>query len=80
MGAPPGETDKHVPIAGMLWMGAATVFYSISFTVVKGLQDDGVTVYQAVLFRQMLGLAVFLTMIISSGFSPLKTKVSGRQG
>lgn len=78
MGPPTGSADKHIPIAGMLWMCAATIFFSISFTVVKGLQDDGVTVYQAVLFRQMLGIAVFLPMIISSGFSPLKTNVPVR--
>ena len=78
MAAPAGETDKHVPIAGMLWMGAATLFFSISFTVVKGLQDDGLTVYQAVLFRQTLGIAIFLPMIISSGFAPLKTTVPVR--
>ncbi|MDP6140368.1 MAG: hypothetical protein QF866_04200 [Arenicellales bacterium] len=75
MGAPTGDTDKHVPIAGMLWMCAATIFFSVSFTVVKGLQDDGITVYQAVLFRQTLGIAVFMPMIISSGLSPLKTIV-----
>jgi len=78
MAAPAGETDKHVPVAGMLWMGAATLFFSVSFTVVKGLQDDGLTVYQAVLFRQTLGIAIFLPMIISSGFAPLRTKVPVR--
>lgn len=78
MAAPAGETDKHVPIAGMLWMGAATLFFSISFTVVKALQDDGLTVYQAVLFRQTLGIAIFLPMIIKSGFAPLKTIVPVR--
>lgn len=79
MGVPTGEADKHVPIAGMLWMGAATVFFSISFTVVKGLQDDGLTVYQAVLFRQTLGIAIFMPMIISGGLAPLRTKVPVRQ-
>ncbi len=75
MEAPTGNADKHAPIAGMLWMGAATIFFSISFTVVKGLQDDGLTVYQAVLFRQTFGLAVFMPMIISGGLAPLKTTV-----
>ena len=78
MGATTAGTDKHAPVAGMLWMGAATVFFSISFTLVKGLQDDGLTVYQAVLFRQTLGMAVFLPMIISGGFAPLKTAVPVR--
>ena len=78
MAAPAGETDKHVPLAGMLWMGAATLFFSVSFTVVKGLQDDGLTVYQAVLFRQTLGIAIFLPMIISSGLAPLRTAVPVR--
>jgi drug/metabolite transporter (DMT)-like permease len=78
MATPAGAADKHIPIAGILWMGAATVFFSISFTVVKGLQDGGVTVYQAVLFRQILGITVFLPMLISSGFAPLKTTVPAR--
>lgn len=75
MAAPTAATDKHSPIAGMLWMCAATVFFSLSFTLVKGLQDNGLTVYQAVLFRQALGLVFFLPLIIGSGFAPLKTPV-----
>jgi drug/metabolite transporter (DMT)-like permease len=78
MAAPTGETDKHVPIAGMLWMGAATIFFSISFTLVKVLQDDGLTVYQAVLFRQSFGLVIFIPMIISGGLAPLRTTVPVR--
>ena len=75
MGAPGGKADKHVPIAGMLWMGAATLFFSVSLTVVKGLQDDGVTVYQAALFRQTLGIIIFMPMIVSGGFAVMKTPV-----
>ena len=78
MAGPTGETDRHAPIAGMLWMSAATIFFSISFTLVKGLQDDGLTVYQAVLFRQTLGLVVFMPMIIGAGLAPLKTTVPAR--
>lgn len=79
MGAPTAGTDKHAPIAGMLWMSAATIFFSISFTVVKGLQDDGLTVYQAVLFRQTLGIVIFIPMLISGGLAPFRTKVPVRQ-
>jgi len=78
MATPTGETDKHAPIAGMLWMGAATIFFSFSFTLVKGLQDDGLTVYQAVLFRQTLGLAVLLPLMIRSGLAPFKSTVPVR--
>jgi len=78
MGAPAGAADKHIPIAGMLWMCAATVFFSISFTLVKGLQDDGLTVYQAVLFRQTLGIAIFMPMIIGGGLASIKTIVPVR--
>lgn len=78
MAKPAGEADKHSPVAGMLWMCAATVFFSLSFTLVKGLQDDGLTVFQAILFRQMLGMAIFMPMIVSSGFAPLRSPVPGR--
>ena len=78
MGTPTGEADKHAPIAGMLWMGMATIFFSISFALVKGLQDDGLTVYQAVLFRQVLGLAVFVPMMITGSLAPFKTTVPAR--
>ena len=78
MAAPAAGADRHVPVAGMLWMCGATIFFSLSFTLVKGLQDEGVTVYQAVLFRQTFGLLVFLPMIIGSGFAPLKTVVPVR--
>ncbi|MBT5457960.1 MAG: DMT family transporter [Rhodospirillaceae bacterium] len=78
MGVPAGETDKHAPVAGMLWMCAATVFFSISFTLVKGLQDDGLTVYQAVLFRQTLGMVIFMPMIVRGRLAPLRTTVPVR--
>lgn len=75
MAAPTGETDKHSPLAGILWMSAATLFFSISFTLVKDLQDHGLTVYQAVLFRQILGLSLFVPMIVGTGFAPVRTVV-----
>jgi len=70
--------DKHSPIAGMLWMSAATFFFSISFTLVKALQDDGLTVYQAVFFRQILGIAIFCPMLITGGVTQFKTVVPMR--
>lgn len=78
MAAPTGEINKHAPIAGILWMSAATIFFSLSFTLVKGLQDNGLTVYQAVLFRQTLGLAIFIPIIFSGNIAPLKTVVPTR--
>ena len=83
MAEPTGEADKHAPVAGMLWMCGATVFFSISFTLVKGLQDDGLTVFQAILFRQTLGMAIFMPMIISpmigvGRFAPLRSPVPAR--
>ncbi|MDC0033363.1 DMT family transporter [Alphaproteobacteria bacterium] len=56
-------------------MCAATVCFSFSFTLVKGLQDAGLTVFQAILFRQTLGIVIFMPMIIGSGFAPLRTAV-----
>ena len=78
MAVPAGQADKHSPIAGMLWMCAATIFFSISFTLVKGLLDEGLTVFQAVLFRQILGVTIFTPMIISSGMASLRTAVPVR--
>jgi len=75
MAAPAGQSDRHVPVAGMLWMGAATLFFSLSFTLVKSLQDGGLTVFQAALFRQVFGLVLFLPMIVRGGLAPLKTEV-----
>lgn len=78
MVTPAGNTDKHAPVAGIAWMSAATLFFSVSFTMVKGLQDHGLTVYQVVLFRQILGLALFTPMIINSGLAPFRTPVPVR--
>jgi drug/metabolite transporter (DMT)-like permease len=78
MADPAGAADKHSPVAGMLWMCGATVFFSLSFTLVKGLQDHGLTVFQAILFRQTLGMAIFMPMIINSGFAPLRSPVPAR--
>ena len=75
MAAPGGEADKHSPVAGILWMCAATVFFSLSFTLIKGLQDGGLTVYQAVLFRQTFGLAIFVPMLLRGGLAPVKSTV-----
>mgnify|MGYP003311475186 CR=1 FL=1 len=62
----------------MLWMSAATFFFAISFTLVKALQDDGLTVYQAVFFRQTLGIVIFFPMLITGGVAQFKTVVPMR--
>ncbi len=75
MNAPGAAADRHVPIAGMLWMLAATVFFSLSFTLVKGLQDAGLTVFQAILFRQLLGTTIVLPVMLGSDIATLKTAI-----
>lgn len=64
MAVPAGGPDKHNPVAGILWMLAAAVCFSVSLTLVKALQDDGVSVFQTVLFRQIFGLLIFGPMLI----------------
>jgi drug/metabolite transporter (DMT)-like permease len=57
-------------------MCGATVFFSCSLTLVKNLQDYGVTVFQAVLFRQLLGMLIFFPAVLfSGGIKQLKTTV-----
>ncbi len=68
--------DQHFPIPGILWMCGATLFFSISLTLVKSLQDYGLSVFQAVLFRQVLGMLIFLPTVLFSGeVKQLKTVV-----
>ena len=70
------NNDTHSPIPGILWMFGATIFFSVSFTLVKFLQDSGLTVFQAVLFRQVLGLLIFLPSVLGTReFTHLKTCV-----
>jgi len=72
----PDTKDRHIPIPGILWMCGATLFFSVSLTLVKFLQDMGLTAFQAVLFRQVLGMLIFLPTIIFSGeIKQLKTPV-----
>ncbi len=56
-------------------MLAATVFFSLSFTLVKGLQDAGLLVFQAILFRQLLGTTIVLPVMVGSGVATLKTAI-----
>ena len=73
--SPPAE-DRHFPIPGILWMCGATIFFSCSLTLVKTLQDYGLTVFQAVLFRQVLGMLIFFPAVLfSGGTKQLKTAV-----
>lgn len=58
--------DQHLPLTGILWMAAAALCFSASLSLVKALQDFGMTVFQAVLMRQVLGLIIFLPMLVRS--------------
>ncbi|MBB42773.1 MAG: hypothetical protein CMM44_03305 [Rhodospirillaceae bacterium] len=70
------SNDTHFPVPGIIWMCGATIFFSVSFTLVKFLQDSGVTVFQAVLFRQVLGLVIFLPSVLATTeIKHLKTSV-----
>lgn len=84
MPAPAGMTaaapDRHAPVAGMLWMLMAALCFSASFTLVKALQDFGMTVFQAVLIRQTLGLAVLSPLLIRGWSDLLRTEVRARHG
>ena len=73
-----GGPDKHAPVAGVLWMTGAAFCFSASFTLVKLLQDHGMTVFQAVLVRQALGLVVFLPVLVRGWPGLLKTEVRPR--
>jgi drug/metabolite transporter (DMT)-like permease len=75
MAAPAGGPDKHNPVAGILWMVAAALCFSASLTLVKALQVGGMTVFQAVLFRQVFGLMLFTPIILQAGVKTLKTTV-----
>ncbi len=68
--------DRHNPAAGILWMFSATLFFSISLTLVKHLQDIGLNAFQAVLFRQVLGTLIFLpAFFFGSALGQFKTQV-----
>ena len=73
-----GAPDIHRPVAGILWMVAAACCFAASLTLVKALQDGGMTVFQAVLFRQIFGLIIFMPVILRGGASSLKTGVPTR--
>ncbi len=67
-----------MPVAGVLWMTAAAVCFSASFALVKALQDSGMTVFQAVLFRQCLGLVLFLPVLLRSRSAVFGSEVRAR--
>ena len=74
-------TDKHTPIPGILWMCGATIFFSLSLTLVKYIQDQGLNAFQAVLFRQVLGVALVLPVVIAgTKLRELKTTVPLKHG
>ena len=73
-----GSPDKHNPVAGILWMIGAACCFAASLSLVKALQDDGMTPFQAVLFRQVFGLVIFIPVILRVGVTSLKTPVPHR--
>ena len=75
MAVPASGPDKHNPVAGILWMIGAAFCFSASLTLVKALQDGGMSAFQAVLFRQVFGLIIFTPIILRAGIGTLKTKV-----
>ena len=56
-------------------MVAAALCFSASLTLIKAVQDGGMTVFQAVLFRQIFGLIVFTPIILRAGAASMKTSV-----
>ena len=78
MAAPAGGPDRHNPVAGILWMVAAAGCFSASLSLVKALQDGGVTVFQTVLFRQIFGLIIFAPALIKGWPGILKSEVRPR--
>ncbi len=70
-----GAHDKHNPVAGITWMLAAACCFAASLSLVKALQDGGMTVFQAVLFRQIFGLLIFAPVILKAGLVTLETAV-----
>ena len=67
-----GAPDKHNPVAGITWMLAAACCFAASLSLVKALQDGGMTVFQAVLFRQIFGLLIFAPVILKAGLVTLE--------
>tara|TARA_Y100001970_G_scaffold279250_1_gene386237 strand:- start:1633 stop:2469 length:837 start_codon:yes stop_codon:yes gene_type:complete len=59
-------------------MVAAACCFAASLSLVKALQDNGMTPFQAVLFRQIFGLMVFAPVILGVGAASLKTPVPAR--
>ena len=80
LGMTTAAPDRHAPVAGMLWMLMAALCFSASFTLVKALQDIGMTVFQAVLIRQTLGLVVLSPLLIRGWSDLLLTEVRTRHG
>tara|TARA_Y100000780_G_scaffold190543_1_gene178296 strand:+ start:113 stop:1006 length:894 start_codon:yes stop_codon:yes gene_type:complete len=73
-----GTPDKHHPVAGIAWMLSAACCFAASLSLVKALQDDGMTAFQLVLFRQIFGTLVFAPIIFKAGLTTLKSAVLPR--
>ncbi|MEX2453278.1 MAG: DMT family transporter [Rhodospirillaceae bacterium] len=78
MAVPAGRPDAHNPVVGILWMVAASLCFSASLTLVKALQDEGVSVFQTVLFRQIFGLMIFTPLLVRGWPAIVKSDVRPR--
>lgn len=73
-----GRPDKHNPVAGILWMLVACLCFTASLSLVKAIQDAGLTPFQAVLFRQVFGLLLLSPVLIRGWPGILKSEVRTR--
>ncbi len=54
----PGAGDpRHSPVLGVLWMAAASLFFSVAIGFVRHLSDT-YTTFEIAFFRQALGIVV----------------------
>ena len=61
------------PVAGVLWMAAASLFYSFVYIAVRNL-TDALSVSQVILFRALLGSAFMLPWLARAGLIALRTR------
>ncbi len=64
------------PIGGILWMAAASVFFSISIGLVRHISVD-INAFEQTFWRQLMGTLVLLPFMLRRGFSVFKTPQVG---
>lgn len=70
---PTSEIKLPGPVAGVLWMASASVFYALVYVVVRNL-TDALSVTQVVFFRALLGSAFMLPWLARAGLAALQTR------